>query len=106
MSTQNIDELLDKLLTLSRLTLDESEREEFARKFQSLLEFVNKVNESDAAMGVGRAEAAGSLSYFEEMPLRNDTPEDFKWRDDFVHNYIVPIVVGGSDADSANGESE
>lgn len=105
MSTHNMDELLDKLLSLSRLTLDESERDEFARKFQSLLEFVNKVNESDAAFGVGRSESAGSLSYFDEMPLREDEPVDFAWGDGFIHSYVVPIVVGG-DENLNNGESE
>ena len=105
MSNQNTDELLDKLLSLSRLTLDASERDEFACKFQSLLEFVAEVNKSDAALCIGRAEAAGSLSYFTEMPLGDDIPFDFKWDDEFVHNYVVPIVVGG-ETDDKDGESE
>ncbi len=106
MSTKNADELLDKLLLLARLTLNEGERDEFARKFQSLLEFVDKVNESDAAFGVGRSESAGSLSYFDEMPVREDVPQAFMWGDDFVHNYVVPIVVGGGESDNVSGDSE
>ena len=95
MPNPDVNELLDRLLTLSRLTLDQGERAEFARKFESLLEFVDAVNRSDIALGVGRAEGAGSLSYSDAMPLRDDEPRVFDWGADFVHEYAVPRVVGG-----------
>lgn len=98
MEDAGFDALLDNLLRLSRLTLDGEERAEFARKFKSLLEFVDAVNESDFAAGVGRSAAsAGSLSYLDEMPLANDEPREFFFPPGFAHDYRVPLVVGGED---------
>jgi Asp-tRNA(Asn)/Glu-tRNA(Gln) amidotransferase C subunit len=105
MPNPDVNELLDKLLTLSRLTLDEGERAEFARKFESLLEFVDAVNRSDIALGVGRAEGAGSLSYSDAMPLRDDAPSIFDWGDGFVHDYSVPRVVG-DEVGNEGGDAE
>ncbi len=105
MDDAGFDALLDNLLRLSRLTLEDSERAEFARKFKSLLEFVDKVNDSEFAAGVGRSAAsAGSLSYLDEMPLASDEPRDFIFPPGFLHDYRVPLVVGGEDENG--GESE
>jgi Asp-tRNA(Asn)/Glu-tRNA(Gln) amidotransferase C subunit len=99
-----LDLLLVRLLKLSRLTLSEGEREEFARKFSALLEFVDAVRASGHAEGVGRdAAGAGALSYLDALPLREDSPREFDWGDDFAHRYVVPLVVGDEEAGGAEG---
>ena len=109
MDAAEFDLLLGRLLKLSRLTLDDGERGEFARKFKSLLDFVDAVNQSDFAAGVGRsAKSAGSLSYLDEMPLGDDEPAAFEFPPGFAHDYHAPLVVGGEDEteDGASGGSD
>lgn len=93
MDARELDELLDHLLELSRLTLKPEEREEFRRKFGTLLEFVDAVNRSEIASGVGRAPESGSLSYRDALPLRGDDPWEFEFDENTVHNYTVPRII-------------
>jgi Asp-tRNA(Asn)/Glu-tRNA(Gln) amidotransferase C subunit len=77
----------DHLCELARLTLGRDELEEFERKFERLLEFVEQVQ------GYSPQSSGPPLTLVEKVELRRDAPLSFDWPEDTVHEYRVPTVI-------------
>ncbi len=75
------------LCALARLDLAESEREAFEAKFNSMLNFTQKVLAYEPQSG------GEPLTLIEKLELRRDVPVDFEWPAGCQHDYRVPMVI-------------
>jgi aspartyl/glutamyl-tRNA(Asn/Gln) amidotransferase C subunit len=79
-----MSKLLDHLCQLARLKLADDEREEFSRKFASLLAFIEHIKEVSAL-----AEDAPLHVPKENQELRSDSPEPFPMLKEISGSYAA-----------------
>ena len=77
----------EHLCTLARMNLDQDEIEEFERKFERLLGFVDHVQAYEP-----KSEGP-PMTLVEKVQLRRDTTEPFDWPESTVHEYHVPKII-------------
>lgn len=77
-------DLLDHLCQLARLRLLEEERDEFSRKFASLLTFIEHIKETAADQ-----DSAALHVPKERLSLRDDTPSPFSGMREISGNYAA-----------------
>lgn len=84
-----MSDLIDHLCQLARLNLREGEREEFSRKFASLLHFIDKIKELSAESG-----EAPLLHSKDSQNTRLDIPISFECRDELSGPYSAGRITG------------
>jgi aspartyl/glutamyl-tRNA(Asn/Gln) amidotransferase C subunit len=82
-----------QLCALARIDLTEDEHEEFARKFNRLLDFVDQLLAHRSDDQPSGAQLVERQSEAESLLLRRDEAAAFVWPDGFKHDYIVRQVI-------------
>jgi len=84
-------QLFEHLCELARLELREDEREEFERKFERLVGFVEHIQAYSPQTG------QPPLTLVEKVELRRDTVSRFEWPGEVDHEYHVPQIIDFSE---------
>lgn len=84
-----MSDLLDHLCQLARLNLVESEREEFSRKFASLLDFIERIKALSA-----ESDSPTLLHSKDCQETRPDIPITYKHQDKLSGPYSAGRITG------------